>query len=26
VPTFEAAGMRQVASPTPRRAVLRIDF
>ena len=26
VPTFEAAGMRQVAAPTPRRAVLRIDF
>lgn len=26
VPTFEAAGMRLVTSPTPRRAVLRIDF
>lgn len=26
VRTFAAAGMRQVAAPTPRRAVLRIDF
>lgn len=26
VRTFEAAGMRQVAAPTPRRVVMRIDF
>lgn len=26
VPTFEAAGLRVVSRPTPRRAVVRIDF
>jgi hypothetical protein len=26
VATFAAAGLREVGRPTPRRAVLRIDF
>ena len=26
VSTFAAAGLREVSRPTPRRAVMRIDF